>query len=111
MPAPTAAAATGDVSYSRDILPLFQKNCIKCHSAASPSVGLNLESYEAVMKGSSTGPVIFFLGGYLSGHGTPGRSLLYQELSLGTMPQGGPKLAEADLQRVAAWILNGAPDN
>jgi mono/diheme cytochrome c family protein len=111
VPAPTAAPATGQVSYSRDILPLFQKSCTRCHGVANPSASLNLATHEGVMKGNSSGAVIMLLGGYLSGQGSPGRSLLYQELSLGTMPQGGDKLSAADLQKVAAWTFAGAPNN
>ncbi len=103
VPTPTLAPATGAVSYAKEILPLFQKNCTSCHSTANPSSGLNLETYAGVVKGNSTGPIMQW--------DSPGHSLLYQVLASGKMPQGGSRVSSADLQRVAAWMFDGYRNN
>ena len=55
--------ATGpQVSYQRDVRPIFVDKCIDCHSPpygeGYAKTGLDLRSYESLMKGSVYGPVI-----------------------------------------------------
>jgi cytochrome c len=100
---PAAAAPAGAVSFSKDILPLFQKNCTRCHGGSSPRQGLSLDSYAAVMKGSSGGAVVVA--------GNPDKSALYSLVKSGAMPFGGSKLADADIQKISDWITAGAPNN
>jgi len=46
------------VSYEKDIKPLFEASCIRCHSGDKPKAGLKLDSLEAVIKGSKEGKVV-----------------------------------------------------
>jgi hypothetical protein len=63
---------------------------------------LNLGSYEGVMKGSESGPVI-----------VPrkiGESRLYKMISEGLMPPGGKtRLSEEQVAIIRSWIVAGAP--
>ncbi len=43
--------------------------------------------------------------------GQPSSSSLYTQLSSGSMPRGRPRLSDAELARVRAWILAGAPND
>jgi hypothetical protein len=43
--------------------------------------------------------------------GQPSSSSLYTHLASGSMPRGRPRLSDAELARVRAWILAGAPNN
>ena len=43
--------------------------------------------------------------------GHPDSSSLYTHLASGSMPLGKPRLSDAELARVRAWILAGAPNN
>ena len=52
------AASRKDVTYEKDIKPLFQASCLNCHGADRPKAGLRLDSLEAVLKGSKEGKVI-----------------------------------------------------
>ena len=47
-----------DVTYDKDIKPLFEASCVKCHGAERPKAGLRLDSLEATLKGSKEGKVI-----------------------------------------------------
>jgi mono/diheme cytochrome c family protein len=46
------------VTYAKDIRPIFEASCIRCHGPEKPKAGLRLDSLEAVLKGSKEGKVI-----------------------------------------------------
>ncbi len=50
------------LTFSRDVFPILEKKCVDCHAPPDGKgyrkSGLNLENYEALMKGSLYGPVI-----------------------------------------------------
>jgi WD40 repeat protein len=46
------------VSFEREILPILQKNCLACHSAAEAEAELNLETPQAMLKGGDSGPSV-----------------------------------------------------
>ncbi len=46
------------VSFEKEIVPIFQKNCLACHSASEASGELVLESPQAMLKGGDSGPAI-----------------------------------------------------
>ena len=54
---PPPAARKG-ITYEKDIHPLFEASCIRCHSGDKPKAGLRLDSLEAVIKGSKEGKVV-----------------------------------------------------
>ncbi len=84
------------VSFKDDVLPLFETRCKACHGTLG---GLDLTSYETVMKGGKSGPPIVA--------GRPEESLLVVK-----QREAHPgKLTEEELDMVAAWIEAGAPDN
>src|SRR2546430_15609705 len=45
-------------SYAKDVRPFLAKYCLECHSAKSLRGKLNLETYEGLRKGSSSGEVV-----------------------------------------------------
>jgi hypothetical protein len=54
---PAPAAAKG-VTYEKDIRPLFEASCMRCHGAQRPKGDLRLDSREAVLKGGHDGQVV-----------------------------------------------------
>src|SRR5262245_26018741 len=50
---PTPAEPT-EVSYYRDIRPIFQQNCQGCHQPAKPSGGYVMTSHAALLKKTDT---------------------------------------------------------
>ncbi len=103
-PTPTTApAAGGAVSYSRDVQPIFNQVCVKCHGGEETKEGLSLKSHAEVMAGSFNGTVV-----------TPGdavNSLLIQQILTGEMPKHGPKLLPAQIRTLSDWVAAGAPSN
>src|SRR5580704_1466037 len=51
-------AASVQPSYTKDVVPILQKNCLICHSHGAHKSGLVMDSYEALMKGGTHGPSI-----------------------------------------------------
>ena len=92
------------MTYDDDVKPIFQQHCLVCHSAAQMTAGLNLESYQGVLKGGGAGEVV-----------QPGRSassLLYQVLAqeidgVPRMPFGQPKISDKEISAVRDWIDQG----
>ena len=95
-----AAPAAAAVSFAKDVLPIFQKNCTRCHGGSSPRAGLSLDSYQNAMKNGSD--IVA---------GNADKSPLYTLVKSGSMPFGGPKLSDADIQKIADWIKAGAKND
>lgn len=97
--APVWAAAPPQ--FEKDILPLLESKCAKCHTGAEAQGGLDIRTRAALGKGGKSGPA------FLSGE--PDRSLLIARIRSGQMPPGGPKLADAEIELFRRWIEVGAP--
>jgi hypothetical protein len=54
---PPATKQTG-VTFAKDIRPLFEASCFRCHGGDRPKAGLRLDSLETVLKGSREGKVV-----------------------------------------------------
>jgi len=56
-PLPPASTKTG-VTYATDIKPIFDANCVKCHSGDKPKAHLHMDSLEGILKGNKWGPAV-----------------------------------------------------
>ena len=94
--------ADGPVSFTRDIQPVFESSCWKCHGGAVQLSKLDLRSREAALKGGQRGPAM-----------VPGKaadSRLYRVvagLEKPNMPLDG-KLSAAQISAIKDWIDQGA---
>lgn len=52
------AAKQKDVTYAKDIKPLLEASCFRCHGEKEKKGGLRLDSLEAALKGGKEGKVI-----------------------------------------------------
>ncbi len=100
---PNPVTTSGDVSFAKDILPIFVDNCFKCHGGDKTEKGLILNSYTSVMAGSQNGAVIVA--------GSAADSMLFQLVSNGKMPKSGTKLTDQQLELIKNWINSGAQNN
>ena len=95
------------VSFSQDIVPIFNKNCNTsgCHSGTSAAGNLNLESSVAYAQLSKKGK------GYIDTL-TPQYSVLYASMNATTnpMPPNG-KLDNCTIGLVLKWIEQKAKNN
>jgi cytochrome c len=97
------AAAAGEVRFSAGVLPVFEANCTRCHGAARQNGGLRLDSYTALMAGSSHGAVIV--------PNDAAGSKLVELITSGAMPRNAAPLPAAEITLISDWIDAGALDN
>ena len=60
-PISRACAAQGQISYSEDIAPIFRGWCVSCHAQGGEgekASGLDLTTYEGLIKGTKFGPMV-----------------------------------------------------
>lgn len=102
---PPPPTTSEEMSFSKDVLPIFQSKCIACHGLVISFKGVSLTSYEAVMNTVVEGQPIVRPG-------DPNSSLLLQVLLRGTsvMPPTG-QLPEGKINLIEKWIAQGAQDN
>ena len=100
-------ALAAQVSYTRQVKPVFANNCMDCHSADERKGGLDVSSVRNLMKGGKkAGPAIV--------PGQPDESPLVQHLRglrEPQMPKGNPALSEEEVHLIRQWIFAGAKDD
>ena len=99
--APDAPPAAPD--FARDVVPIVESQCLRCHNTAKAEGGLLLETYEDIMRGGDTGPPIV--------PGAPDRSPLVLQVEGRAKPKMPPKkdLAADEIAVLRAWVAAGAP--
>ncbi len=102
---PPASTKTG-LTFAKDIKPLFEKSCFKCHGAEKQKGKLRVDSLEATLKGSENGEIL------TKGDGKKGSlivSLARLEEDSAMPPDGkGTPLTPEEVGLVRAWIDQGA---
>ena len=97
-------AATRPVDFVRDIQPLFEASCLKCHAKGKDKGGFSIETREAFLRGGDTGV------GAIVGKGA--ESLVVEAVSgLNedlVMPKKGSHWAPEQVGLLLAWIDPGA---
>ena len=102
LPTPPPAPAPSPVDYTKDLVPILEAQCVKCHNSNMLQAGLDVSTYEALMKGGNSGSPIL-----------PKRSadsLLYLYITGARQPQMpvDGSLPQKDLDLIARWIDEGA---
>ena len=100
-----AAARDGDaVDFERDIQPIFEEHCYRCHGPEKQKSGFRLDVKTEALLGGDSGRVIV--------PGDSAASLLYEFVSGmnpdTTMPPKGDPLTAAELDLIKRWIDQGA---
>ena len=107
---PPASTKTG-VTYAKDIKPIFDTACVKCHGAEKPKARLRMDTLEGVLKGTKQGKIVVL--------GDSAKSLLVKSVAHLTqdreawMPPlrnkaGIKPLTPEQIGLVRAWIDQGA---
>ena len=91
---PTEFAACSDpVSYSQDIFPLIETNCVGCHNEVVAANDVILTSHTLISNEAN-------------------RMINSMQASgMDLMPFGGPPLSDSLIQLFQCWILQGKQDN
>ena len=107
--APVQAAEV--VSFSEDIFPIIQIRCLECHQPQGEGYeksGLDLRTYEGLMKGTKFGPMVIPGDAFMSNLIV----LIDGRAKAGLrMPHGKKKLTSCDKDLFRSWINQGAKNN
>jgi hypothetical protein len=100
------AAAGATIDFRKQIAPLLQSRCLRCHGADKQRSGLRLDTGEDARKGSRSGVVIR--------PGASADSRLFQVVTgqaadQVVMPPRGKRLSEQEVGLLRDWIDQGAP--
>jgi mono/diheme cytochrome c family protein len=111
LPPAELACAADTTSFTEDIFPIFKGRCVDCHAPGKEGFeksGLDLTTYEGVMKGTKFGPMVqprdpdsSNLVWLLDWRGSPQTR----------MPHGKKKLSTCDRTAIRTWIREGAKNN
>lgn len=99
--------AAEKITFDKHIKALFKEHCLNCHNPDKSKAGLDLSSYEATLKGGSSGEILKA--------GAPDTSLLYMTVThhedAEAMPPKKPKLENEKIALFREWILGGLLEN
>ncbi len=106
-----SVSAAEQVSYQLDVYPILQSRCVACHQEGGDGYkasGLDLISYEGLMKGTKHGPIVI--------PGDPITSNLVVLIEGRAdpklrMPHNQRPLLKAQQQIIHAWVKQGAKNN
>lgn len=99
------------ISFAGDVFPILELRCLECHQPGGDGYkesGLDVSTYEALMKGTKHGPII-----------VPGSALTSNFIVLVEgraapeiqMPHGRKKLTKCEKGMLRRWVNTGAEDN
>ena len=97
------AVAGASVSFDKDVKPILEARCLKCHGAAMQLSKLDLRTREGALQGGEKGPAVVA--------NKPEESRLYRRvagLEQPAMPMDGA-LTPAEIEILRSWITQGAP--
>ncbi len=104
-------AIADTISFKEDVLPIMQIRCVACHQPSGQGYetsGLDLRTYEGLMKGTKHGPVVL-----------PGRPFTSNLIVVTEhrsepeiwMPHQRKQLSKCERQTFRFWISQGARNN
>jgi mono/diheme cytochrome c family protein len=90
------------VDYKRDIWPVLEETCSRCHSAKKKDGGLNMSTRAAMLKGGHSGPALV--------PGKVEKSLMLELIEFDEMPprKEKPRVSKEQFAKLRAWIAAGA---
>ena len=108
----SACSSEQPVSFSQDVKPILDKNCLACHQAGGQGFeasGLGMASYEDLMRGTEGGPMVIAgdvegsnLLVLMEGRADPSISMPHDSLE---------PVPSEDIEVIKAWIAQGAKNN
>ncbi len=100
-----SAAEPAKVDFGRQIQPILEQHCLKCHSRGKYRGGLSLENRQSLLAGGESGPAAV--------SGKPGESLLVELIAAEDadrrMPAKAAPLKAGEIALVRTWIEQGMP--
>ena len=102
----------GPVSFSSDVSPILQENCLACHTEGGQgeaASGFSMDSYDQLMKGTKFGPMV------IAGDAEGSNLVVLMEGRADpsiSMPHGSMKpVPQRETDTIRRWIDQGAKNN
>jgi mono/diheme cytochrome c family protein len=89
-----ALAAFAKVNFVRQVKPILEKHCVRCHGDERAAKNLRLDRWDRAMRAIVPKK--------------PEDSTLYLAARSGIMPPGPNKLSSEELETIRKWIAEGA---
>jgi len=100
---PPASAKQG-VTFAKDIQPIFETACVRCHGATNPRAGVRLDTLDATLKGGTNGKMVVV--------GDSAKSVLVTKITTvgpnGAFSHPRQPLDNDQIGLIRAWIDQGA---
>jgi hypothetical protein len=93
---PPAEDTQRRVTFVAHVQPILEARCVRCHGGRKRKGGLDLTTFESLLRGGKSGPAVR--------PGNLDKSLLWESIETDVMPPGR-KLAEAEKKIFKDWIL------
>lgn len=104
--------AEDTVSFSSDVKPILEQNCLACHQeggAGFEASGFSMASYDDLMKGTRFGPMV------IAGDSEGSNMIVLMEGRADpsiSMPHGKmDPVTKADIEAIRRWVDQGAKNN
>lgn len=91
------------ISFAKEVAPIISRACGNCHGSNNPRGGLRMDTFAGMERGGTSGPLLTI--------GNPNLSRIVLRITQSgnnRMPRGEAPLPAADIQKIAAWIAQGA---
>ncbi|MBC8212696.1 MAG: hypothetical protein H8E21_16685 [Gammaproteobacteria bacterium] len=86
-----------------DVYPILEQRCLVCHHHPGAPLGLSMETYQQLLKGSENGVIVIV--------GEPENSELMRRIKGDAHPRmpfnGPPYLTELEIELIENWIDSG----
>jgi hypothetical protein len=93
---PDLECNTQGVTLSGTVLPILVENCYRCHDAANNFGGVTLEGYDQLKRYVDNGQLL---------------GAIRHTAGFSPMPKNEPQLVECNIEKIAAWVTAGAPND
>ena len=85
-----------NMSYQNDIKPIIDIYCKGCHNSSNQQGGVDISTWSSLQPYITSGTFI---------------TSIEQNGSISPMPKGGAKLSQCKIDKINAWIIEGALNN
>ena len=99
-----------DLTYDKDIKPIFEKSCVKCHSGDKPKSKYRIDTLAAAVKGGESGDAAIVPGNSAKSPMVAYISELVEDMEMPPTEKRDkyPALTKEQIGLVRAWIDQGA---
>ncbi len=97
--------AAAPLDYDKDVKPVLESRCFRCHGPEKQKAGLRLDVKESALKGGESGEPAIVPGNALKSHLL---KLVMSNDPMQFMPPKGERLTMAEVELIKRWVEEGA---